>query len=74
MKIFFAHNLQLPKSNTFNLQTLENGLYTFNYVEKSRYFYFQMQYPPYMKLRERLEISSRKLEIPSEHFMQRWAQ
>ena len=23
---------------------------------------------------ERLEISSRKLEIPSEHFMQRWAQ
>ena len=22
---------------------------------------------------ERLEISSRKLEIPSEHFMQRWA-
>ena len=24
--------------------------------------------------RERLEISSRKLEIPREHFMQRWAQ
>ena len=23
---------------------------------------------------ERLEISSRKLEIPREHFMQRWAQ
>ena len=23
---------------------------------------------------ERLEISSRKLEIPNEHFMQRWAQ
>ena len=23
---------------------------------------------------ERLEISSRKLEIPHEHFMQRWAQ
>ena len=23
---------------------------------------------------ERLEISSRKLEIPKEHFMQRWAQ
>ena len=23
---------------------------------------------------ERLEISSKKLEIPSEHFMQRWAQ
>ena len=23
--------------------------------------------------RERLEISSRKLEIPREHFMQRWA-
>ena len=23
---------------------------------------------------ERLEISSRKLEIPGEHFMQRWAQ
>ena len=23
---------------------------------------------------ERLEISSRKLEIPTEHFMQRWAQ
>ena len=23
---------------------------------------------------ERLEISSRKLEIPQEHFMQRWAQ
>ena len=23
---------------------------------------------------ERLEISSRKLEIPSEHFMQRWVQ
>ena len=23
---------------------------------------------------ERLEISSRKLETPSEHFMQRWAQ
>ena len=23
---------------------------------------------------ERLEISSRNLEIPSEHFMQRWAQ
>ena len=26
------------------------------------------------KERERLEISSRKLEIPREHFMQRWAQ
>ena len=25
-------------------------------------------------IRERLEISSRKLEIPGEHFMQRWAQ
>ena len=25
-------------------------------------------------VRERLEISSRKLEIPREHFMQRWAQ
>ena len=25
-------------------------------------------------LNERLEISSRKLEIPREHFMQRWAQ
>ena len=25
-------------------------------------------------VRERLEISSRKLEIPKEHFMQRWAQ
>ena len=24
--------------------------------------------------RERLEITSRKLEIPREHFMQRWAQ
>ena len=24
--------------------------------------------------RERLEISSRKVEIPREHFMQRWAQ
>ena len=24
--------------------------------------------------RERLEISSRKLEIPREHFMQRWAE
>ena len=24
--------------------------------------------------RERLEISSRKLELPREHFMQRWAQ
>ena len=24
--------------------------------------------------RERLEISSQKLEIPREHFMQRWAQ
>ena len=24
--------------------------------------------------RKRLEISSRKLEIPKEHFMQRWAQ
>ena len=24
--------------------------------------------------RERLEISSRKLEIPREHYMQRWAQ
>ena len=24
--------------------------------------------------RERLEISARKLEIPREHFMQRWAQ
>ena len=24
--------------------------------------------------RERLEISSRKLEIPREHFMQRWGQ
>ena len=24
--------------------------------------------------RERLEISSRKLEMPREHFMQRWAQ
>ena len=24
--------------------------------------------------RERLEISSRKLEIPRAHFMQRWAQ
>ena len=24
--------------------------------------------------RERLEISSRKLEIPREHFMQKWAQ
>ena len=24
--------------------------------------------------RKRLEISSRKLEIPREHFMQRWAQ
>ena len=24
--------------------------------------------------RERLEISSRKLEIPREHFMQRWTQ
>ena len=24
-------------------------------------------------IRERLEISSRKLEIPGEHFMQRWA-
>jgi len=23
---------------------------------------------------ERLEVSSRKLEIPREHFMQRWAQ
>ena len=26
------------------------------------------------KNNERLEISSRKLEIPREHFMQRWAQ
>ena len=26
------------------------------------------------KNRERLDISSRKLEIPREHFMQRWAQ
>ena len=26
------------------------------------------------KERERLEISSRKLEIPREHFMQTWAQ
>ena len=25
-------------------------------------------------IRERLQISSRKLEIPREHFMQRWAQ
>ena len=25
-------------------------------------------------VRKRLEISSRKLEIPREHFMQRWAQ
>ena len=25
-------------------------------------------------LHQRLEISSRKLEIPREHFMQRWAQ
>ena len=26
------------------------------------------------EIEERLEISSRKLEIPREHFMQRWAQ
>ena len=26
------------------------------------------------KNRERLDISSRKLEIPRKHFMQRWAQ
>ena len=26
------------------------------------------------KRRERLEISSRKLDIPMKHFMQRWAQ
>ena len=27
-----------------------------------------------LNIRKRLEISSRKLEIPREHFMQRWAQ
>ena len=43
----------------------EDTTITNNSVEKIQHLNVQ---------RERLEISSRKLEIPREHFMQRWAQ
>ena len=48
--------------------------------EKERYTHLNAEFQRIARrdkkafLNERLEISSRKLEIPREHFMQRWAQ
>ena len=42
--------------------------------DKKAFFSYQCKEIKENNKWERLEISSRKLEIPREHFMQRWAQ
>ena len=62
------------------LQILMNRREAKGKGEKERYTHLNAEFQRIARrdkkafLNERLEISSRKLEIPREHFMQRWAQ